>query len=432
MKNALSLLLLLLLTLSAFAGNVTTYPNVSSVTGADLFFDWQSSAQNNCTAAQLKTYIIGAGSLSVTSGKTETFSNTLTFTGTDSSSVAFGAGGTVLYAAGIGSSVEAWNAKLDTYAALAAPSASGDILSCTTGGTLSWVPAAISVTATGTNTYAATPSPALSAYNSTPVIVTFTNANTGGSSLNLNGLGAVTINQNGAALGSGQIPAGATLELQYNGSVFNIVGNFYTYTLPAATTSTLGGVIPSATYFTVTSGTMTLSACPWSLVTGTPTSAASYGIANGATIDSWGTKTVPSGTVADISSSQTLTNKSLTAPTLTGASTVTQVISPTGTPAAANGTNATTTVTGTNLAGTLQVILSGTSSGAITTLTLANSLSYPNQAIMILTPANAATANLLIADDPYVTGTTTTTGLHTGGTGMPAGTYLWNYVIEGY
>lgn len=38
-----------------------------------------------------------AGSLAVASGKTATVSNTLTFTGTDSSSVAFGAGGTVAY-----------------------------------------------------------------------------------------------------------------------------------------------------------------------------------------------------------------------------------------------------------------------------------------------------------------------------------------------
>lgn len=42
-----------------------------------------------------------AGTLAVASGKTLTSSNTLTFTGTDASSVAFGAGGTVLYTTGI-------------------------------------------------------------------------------------------------------------------------------------------------------------------------------------------------------------------------------------------------------------------------------------------------------------------------------------------
>jgi hypothetical protein len=44
--------------------------------------------------------IFAAGTLAIASGKTATFSNTLTFTGTDSSSVAFGSGGTVLYSGG--------------------------------------------------------------------------------------------------------------------------------------------------------------------------------------------------------------------------------------------------------------------------------------------------------------------------------------------
>ncbi len=43
-----------------------------------------------------------SSTLTIADGKTLTCNNTLTFTGTDSSSVAFGAGGTVLYAAGSG------------------------------------------------------------------------------------------------------------------------------------------------------------------------------------------------------------------------------------------------------------------------------------------------------------------------------------------
>jgi hypothetical protein len=43
------------------------------------------------------TITSSTGTLTVTNGKTASFSNTLTFTGTDSSSVAFGAGGTVAY-----------------------------------------------------------------------------------------------------------------------------------------------------------------------------------------------------------------------------------------------------------------------------------------------------------------------------------------------
>jgi lysophospholipase L1-like esterase len=122
-----------------------------------------------------------------------------------------------------------------------------------------------------------------------------------------------------------------------------------------------------------------------------------------------------------------------TAPTTntTGASTAAAFLVSTGTPAAANGTNATTTVTGTNKSGTLQVVLSGTSSGVITTLTLANGYAFPNSANLTLTPANAATANLVIADDPYVSATASTVVLNTSGTGMPAGTYLWHYAISG-
>lgn len=44
--------------------------------------------------------IFSDGTLAIASGKTLTASNTLTFTGTDSSSVAFGTGGTVLYSGG--------------------------------------------------------------------------------------------------------------------------------------------------------------------------------------------------------------------------------------------------------------------------------------------------------------------------------------------
>lgn len=49
------------------------------------------------SGAVIKAAFIGAGDLSIASGKTLTVSNTLTLTGTDSSSVAFGTGGTVTY-----------------------------------------------------------------------------------------------------------------------------------------------------------------------------------------------------------------------------------------------------------------------------------------------------------------------------------------------
>lgn len=55
-----------------------------------------SQALTNKTVNGL-TITSSTGTLTITNGKTASFSNTLTFTGTDSSSVAFGAGGTVAY-----------------------------------------------------------------------------------------------------------------------------------------------------------------------------------------------------------------------------------------------------------------------------------------------------------------------------------------------
>lgn len=231
MIKKLSIFLISILAVTSLrAGNVTTYPAVSSVADADLFFDWQSSAQKNATALQMKSYMLGGGSAAIATGKTLTVSNSLTFTGTDGSSVAFGSGGAVLYSLGIGSLTEAWSAKLDKLAALSAPGTAGYLLSSDTSGNLSWQAPTILATASGTNTYTATPSPALAAYGTgLGVLIKFTNANTGGCSLNLNSLGAIPIQQNGAAVAVGAIPANVTLHLIYDGTNFQIVGNGTTY-----------------------------------------------------------------------------------------------------------------------------------------------------------------------------------------------------------
>ena len=52
------------------------------------------------TTVNGNTFTTGTGTLTLGAGKTATISNTLTFTGTDASSVAFGTGGTVLYSGG--------------------------------------------------------------------------------------------------------------------------------------------------------------------------------------------------------------------------------------------------------------------------------------------------------------------------------------------
>jgi hypothetical protein len=82
------------------------------------------------------------------------------------------------------------------------------------------------VTATGTDTYAATPSPALTGYaTNTRFYVKFTNANTGAATLNLNALGAKAIKKTSTvALAAGDIAAGQIVELIYDGTNFQLVG----------------------------------------------------------------------------------------------------------------------------------------------------------------------------------------------------------------
>jgi hypothetical protein len=92
-------------------------------------------------------------------------------------------------------------------------------------------------TASGTDTYTVTiaaPSPgfttgisALSAYTTgLRFWITFTNANTGAATLNINGLGAKSIVKNGSiALSSGDISAGQTLCLAYDGTNLQIIGS---------------------------------------------------------------------------------------------------------------------------------------------------------------------------------------------------------------
>ncbi len=79
---------------------------------------------------------------------------------------------------------------------------------------------------TAANTYTASLSPAITTYGSGGLLVKikFTNANTGAATINLNGLGAVSmVHTDGSALISGDIPAGGTALLQYNGTSFILI-----------------------------------------------------------------------------------------------------------------------------------------------------------------------------------------------------------------
>lgn len=78
--------------------------------------------------------------------------------------------------------------------------------------------------ASGTNTYTATVE-GYTLVEGKSVKIKFTNANTGVSTLNINGLGAKSIRKgNGSTLSSGNIKAGQICNLVYTGSVFQLLG----------------------------------------------------------------------------------------------------------------------------------------------------------------------------------------------------------------
>ena len=80
-------------------------------------------------------------------------------------------------------------------------------------------------TASGTNIYTVTISGITAYTEGLSVKIKFTNANTGASTLNINGLGAKNIvKSNGNPLSSGNIKAGQICHLVYTGSVFQLLG----------------------------------------------------------------------------------------------------------------------------------------------------------------------------------------------------------------
>jgi hypothetical protein len=81
-------------------GSVTGTGAVVLQNGATVLNPAISGATITTSTYNGNTWTAGTGVLTLGAGKTATISNTLTFTGTDSSSVAFGTGGTVLYNGG--------------------------------------------------------------------------------------------------------------------------------------------------------------------------------------------------------------------------------------------------------------------------------------------------------------------------------------------
>lgn len=143
----------------------------------------------------------------------------------------------------------------------------------------------------------------------------------------------------------------------------------------------------------------------WSNITGTPTSAAGYGITNGANIDAWGLKTIPTGTVVGTTDAQALTGKTYNGLTLT---------STTGTFTLTSGK--TFSVTGTlTLAGTDGLTLNVGPGGTLGTaaftaagayevpLTFSTGLTRTVNTVTVNTSQNIAKLSNLTSNGPVVT-----------------------------
>ncbi len=106
--------------------------------------------------------------------------------------------------------------------------------------------------ATGTDTYAATLTPAITAYASgQEFTIRFANANTGPATININGLGAKDIRKGvSTALVAGDILAGRAIRLHYDGTNFQIVGD-----KSIDATETVKGIAEIATQAETNAGT---------------------------------------------------------------------------------------------------------------------------------------------------------------------------------
>jgi hypothetical protein len=126
----------------------------------------------------------------------------------------------------------------------------------------------ITFTATGTDTYAITPSPAVTSYTTGQGwLVIFTNANTGAATLNVSGLGAKAITKNGTtALAAGDIAAGQAVFVAYDGTRFQIIAHLaYSLGLNAGSNQTTSFTAASNTKYVCNfsaAATITLPASP--------------------------------------------------------------------------------------------------------------------------------------------------------------------------
>lgn len=170
----------------------------ANVAAGDLFESADISNANASVKVTLLQMLQGltitpttSGVLTIANSKTATFSNTLTFTGTDASSVAFGAGGTVLYSGG----------NAGTPSAIVLTNATGTAAGLTAGVASAVAVGGITGLGTGVGTFLATPSGA----NLATALTTALPATKGGTGLTALGTGVATALGVNANAGGGLI-----------------------------------------------------------------------------------------------------------------------------------------------------------------------------------------------------------------------------------
>ena len=313
------------------------------------------------------------GSIAGTTGKTLTYSDTLTLAGTDGSTLNIGSGGTL----GTGA-----YATIANYAPLASPTFTG-------------TPAAPTAAAGTSTTQLATTAFVQTSYAAPPAIGNTTPGNGTFSNLTCNNGGTLTCGGNFALNNTALITTNANTDPFV---INNTSANGY-----ATVAFQYSGAYKGGFGYDVSVAELVANANgSFYILTNNGTQAAQFDTSQNAIFTALVTAKHFGGNG--------------TAPTIAAG--------------AGAGPGNTTTITGHDSAGVISVLTAGTPTASAVIATITFNTAYANAPYVTLTPASATTGVLTTAK-PYVTATTTTFVINSEATALTTvTTYLWNYHVE--